>query len=101
GATSVNLTYWERHQFEKSWDGVAIEYSLNGGAWTDVPAPSNTAAGCTVTDVITDYQSLGCTDSPPINACGYSTSKKVISGPPTAPDPDPGCATPTGDLTAY
>ena len=34
GSTTLNLTYWERHQMEKGWDGVAIEYSKNGGAWT-------------------------------------------------------------------
>ncbi len=85
---------------EKGWDGVAIEYSLNGGAWTDVPAPSNsTTDGCMVTDVTLDYQALGCTGAPPINACGYPATKLVITGPPTAPDP--GCAIPTGALTAY
>jgi hypothetical protein len=99
GSTTLNLTYWERHQMEKGWDGVAIEYSRNGGAWTDMPAPSNSAAGCMVTDVTLDYQALGCTDNPPINACGYPASKSVISGPPSTPDPQ--CVTPTGDLTAY
>ena len=101
GSTTLNLTYWERHQFEKGWDGVAIEYSRNGGAWTDMPAPSNNSVsdGCMVTDVTLDYQALGCTANPPINACGYPASKSVITGPPTAPDP--GCVVPTGDLTAY
>lgn len=101
GAATLNLTYWERHQFEKGWDGIAIEYSRNGGAWTDMPAPSNNVLtdGCMVTDVITDYQALGCTDNPPINACGYSASKMVITGPPTGPDP--GCVVPTGALTEY
>ena len=99
GSTQVNLTYWERHQLEHNWDGVAIEYSRNGGAWTDMPAPSNTASGCTVTDVTTDYQTLGCTGAPPINACGYPAAKMVISGPPSVDDP--GCAVPTGALTSY
>ena len=100
GSTTLNLTYWERHQFEKGWDGVAIEYSRNGGAWTDMPAPSNSpVAGCMVTDVTLDYQVLGCTDNPPINACGYPATKMAITGPPTGPDP--GCVVPTGDLTPY
>src|SRR5258706_3198245 len=47
GATSLNLRYWERHQLEYHWDGVAVEYAVNGGPWTDAPAPSNSpAAGC-------------------------------------------------------
>src|SRR6185295_14088078 len=47
GATSLNLTYWERHQLEKGWDGIAVEYQVNGGAWNTVPTPSNsTGAGC-------------------------------------------------------
>jgi hypothetical protein len=100
GSATLNLTYWERHQFEKGWDGIAIEYSRNGGAWTDMPAPSNSLLdGCMVTDVTTDYQALGCTGAPPINACGYPASKMAITGPPTAPDP--GCVVPTGALTAY
>jgi hypothetical protein len=100
GSTTLNLTYWERHQFERGWDGIAIEYSRNGGAWTDLPAPSNLVSdGCMLTDVTTDYGALDCTGAPPINACGYLASKTVITGPPTIPDP--GCAVPTGDLTAY
>ena len=71
GATTLNLTYWERHELERGWDGIAIEYSRNGGAWTDVPAPSNSAAGCTASDVTTDWAPLECTGTPPINACGY------------------------------
>ena len=104
GGTSVNLTYWERHQMEVGWDGVAIEYSRNGGAWTDVPAPSNTtAAGCMTTDITTDYATMACTDNPPINACGYPTTKPVITGPRIPPDPAPlDCAaSTTGELTAY
>ena len=82
GADNVNLTYWERHQFESHWDGVALEYSLNGGPWTDLPAPSNSAAdGCMSTDVTGDYATLECTDDPPINACGYPATKPVITGP--------------------
>jgi uncharacterized repeat protein (TIGR01451 family) len=82
GAATINLTYWERHQIEKGWDGVAIEYSRNGGPWTDMAAPSNLPAdGCLVTDVTTDYATLGCTGAPPANACGYLTTKSVITGP--------------------
>jgi hypothetical protein len=100
GAATVNLTYWERHQFENGWDGVAIEYSRNGGPWTDLPAPSNSAAdGCMTTDTTADYATLECTDDPPINACAYPASKPVITGPGVLPVND--CAAPPGDLTDY
>ncbi len=105
GATSVNLTYWERHQLEKGWDGVAIEYSRNGGAWTDVPAPSNaTANGCASTDSTADYATLECTQptagEPVVNACGYPVTKMVITGPNNVPAGN--CTTyMTGDITNY
>jgi hypothetical protein len=100
GAATVNLTYWERHQFERGWDGVAIEYSRNGGPWTDMPAPSNSAAdGCMTSDSTADYETLECTDDPPINACGYPASKPVITGPGLLPVND--CAAPPGELTNY
>jgi hypothetical protein len=101
GATSLNLTYWERHQLEKGWDGVAIEYSRNGGPWTDVPAPSNaTADGCLASDITADYATLECTQptagEPVVNACGYPVTKQVITGPNNVPLP-PG----VGDCAAY
>jgi hypothetical protein len=105
GASTVNLTYWERHQIEKGWDGVAIEYSRNGGAWTDVPAPSNaTADGCMASDVTGDYATLECTrpsaTQPVINACGYPVTKMVITGPSVTPVGD--CTTyMTGEITNY
>ncbi len=101
GTTTLNLTYWERHQMEKGWDGVAIEYSRNGGAWTDVPAPSSsTTDGCMVSDITADYAPLECTGAPPINACGYPASKAVITGPAAAGGVD--CTTfTTAALTAY
>ena len=50
-AGRVTLQYWERHQIEYRWDGVAVEYSVNGGAWIDVPPPSNDpAVGCAAGD---------------------------------------------------
>jgi hypothetical protein len=100
GATTLNFTYWERHQFEKGWDGVAIEYSRNGGPWTDVPAPSNsTADGCMTSDVTGDYATLECTDDPPINACAFAATKPVITGPASV---GVDCTTyMTGDITAY
>jgi hypothetical protein len=104
GATTVNLTYWERHQLEIGWDGVAIEYSRNGGPWTDMPPPSNAAAdGCASSDVTTDYATLACTGSPPVNACGFPATKPVITGPRIPPDPAPvDCtASTTGDITPY
>jgi hypothetical protein len=100
GSTTLNLTYWERHQLEWGWDGVAIEYSRNGGPWTDVPAPSSsTGDGCMASDSTADYATLACTDDPPINACAYPATKPVITGPSVAPVGD--CAVPTGGLTGY
>ncbi|HYR22550.1 MAG TPA: dockerin type I domain-containing protein [Chthoniobacterales bacterium] len=100
GSTTLNLTYWERHQMEKGWDGIALEYSRNGGPWTDVPAPSNLPTdGCMITDVTTDYAALDCTGAPPINACDYPASKAVITGPAMA---GVDCTTwTTGALTDY
>ncbi len=80
--TSVDLTYWERHQLEYQWDGVAVEYSVNGGAWADVPAPSNSAAdGCDPADATSDWQPLTCSQGSGGNACGFSTTKPVFTGP--------------------
>jgi hypothetical protein len=100
GSTSINLTYWERHQMEKGWDGVALEYSRNGGPWTDVPAASNLPTdGCMITDITTDYAALDCTGAPPINACDYPASKAVITGPAMA---GVDCTTwTTGAITDY
>ena len=82
GATTVNLQYWERHQIEYHWDALAVEYSVNGGAWTDVPAPSNSpAAGCAASDDTTGWEALSCTSAPPANACGYPDTKNVFTGP--------------------
>jgi hypothetical protein len=81
-AGRVTLQYWERHQMEYHWDGVAVEFSVNGGAWFDVPPPSNDpAVGCAASDDISGWEDLSCTQSPPINACGYPTSKRVLTGP--------------------
>jgi len=81
-ATTVNLQYWERHQVEYHWDAVAVEYSVNGGAFTDVPAPSNSeAAGCALSDDTTGWDALSCTGSPPANACAYAETKNAFSGP--------------------
>jgi len=82
GATSVNLQYWERHQIEYHWDGIAVEYAVNGGAWADVPPPTNSAAlGCAATDDTTGWETLSCTQAPPVNACGYSSTKNAFNGP--------------------
>ena len=82
GATTVNLQYWERHQVEYHWDAIAVEYAVNGGAWTDVPAPSNSVAeGCAASDDTTGWEALSCTSAPPANACGYPDTKNVFSGP--------------------
>jgi len=79
---TVNLKYWERHQIEWHWDGVAVEYSVNGGSWLDVPPLSNDPAlGCAATDDVTGMETLSCTQAPPVNACGYSSSKRAYTGP--------------------
>jgi hypothetical protein len=81
-SSTVNLQYWERHQIEYHWDAIAIEYSVDGAEWNDVPPPSNNAgAGCSPTDDTTGWESLSCTQSPPLNACGYPTFKNVFNGP--------------------
>jgi hypothetical protein len=82
GGSTVDLTYWERHAIEYHWDGVAVEYSVNGGSWLDAPPPSNdTGAGCDAADDTTGWEPMSCTQSPPINGCGYPTSKLVYNGP--------------------
>ena len=82
GASTVDLTYWERHQLEYHWDGVVVEFSRNGGAWTTVPAPSSSPAlGCASTDVTTNWETLSCTGAPPANACGYAATQNAIDGP--------------------
>jgi hypothetical protein len=79
---SVDLQYWERHQIEYHWDAVAVEYSVQGGDWTDVPPPSNSAAdGCDPGDTTTGWEPLSCTMDPPINGCGYPASKSAFNGP--------------------
>ncbi len=100
GATTINLTYWERHQIEQGWDGVAVEYQRNGGAWTTVTPPINLpASGCMTTDVITDWTALSCTGAPPANACADPATAQVITGP-VGSGAD--CTTwVTGALTAY
>jgi hypothetical protein len=83
GAATLNLQYWERHQLENHFDGVEIAYSVNGGPWTEVPAPSNSPAeGCDPADDTTDWDVLNCSSSGPnANACGIPQSEHVITGP--------------------
>jgi hypothetical protein len=81
-ASSVALTYWERHQIEYRWDGLAVEYSVNGGPWIDVPEPSNDpGVGCDLGDDLAGWEDLACTQAPPINGCGYPVSKAAFNGP--------------------
>ncbi len=81
-AATVNLKYWERHQIEYHRDAVAVEYSVNGGPWADVPAPSNNAAdGCDASDDATGWEPLSCTGITTSNACGFADTKLVFSGP--------------------
>jgi hypothetical protein len=81
-APTLDLQYWERHQIEYHWDGIAVEYAVNGGAWNDVPPPSNdTGAGCAATDDTSGWETLSCTQNPAINACGYPDTKNAFNGP--------------------
>jgi len=81
-AATVNLQYWERHQVEYHWDAIAVEYSVDGGEWTDVLAPSSSAAaGCAASDDTTGWETLSCTQLPPVNACGYPDWKNAFNGP--------------------
>jgi hypothetical protein len=81
-ASTVNLKYWERHQIEYRWDAIAVEYSVNGGPWTDVPAPSNSVgADCDPSDDTGGWETLDCTGATPANACNFPATKNVFSGP--------------------
>jgi hypothetical protein len=81
-AATVNLKYWERHQIEYHRDAVAVEYSVNGGPWNDVPAPGNNAAdGCDASDDATGWEPLSCTGITTFNDCSFADTKLVFSGP--------------------
>jgi hypothetical protein len=76
------LKYWERHQIEYHRDAVAVEYSVNGGPWNDVPAPSNNAAdGCDASDDTTGWEPLSCTGITTYNACVFADTKLAFTGP--------------------
>jgi hypothetical protein len=80
--STVNLDYWERHQLEYHFDGVAVEYSVNGGAWNDVPAPSNSPVdGCDPADATSDWEPLSCQTRDAPNQCGFPDTKAVFTGP--------------------
>ena len=80
--STMSLQYWERHQLEYHWDAIAVEYSVNGGPWADVPLPSSDpAAGCSLTDDTTGWEAITCTQNPPVNACGYADTKIALNGP--------------------
>jgi hypothetical protein len=77
--STVNLQYWERHQLEYLEDGVAVEYSVNAGAWNDVPPASNSEAlGCAASDETTGLDPLICRQFP---TCGFNSSMLVFTGP--------------------
>jgi hypothetical protein len=80
--STLNLRYWERHQLEYHEDGVAVEYSVNDTGWNDVSAPSNDPeSGCVTTDETSGWEALTCTGTTPVNACAYSDSKPLFTGP--------------------
>lgn len=65
------LTYFARYNLEFNWDGVVVEISTDGGStWTDLP-PSSGYPG-----------TLSETLNPPINACGYPSTRGAFTGPP-------------------
>jgi hypothetical protein len=67
--TSPVLTFWERFNLEYQWDGVVVEISQDGGAWTSLT-------------ISPDYPStFSQTGNPPTNACGYASSTKCFTGP--------------------
>ncbi len=81
-ASTVDLQYWERHQIEYHWDGIVVDYSVNGGPFTGVPPPSNdTGQGCAATDDTTGWETMSCTQDPPVNACGYTVAQSAFTGP--------------------
>jgi len=44
-STSVDpkLTFWRNHTTEQAWDGVRVEYNIDGGAWILLGGPNLTA----------------------------------------------------------
>jgi hypothetical protein len=83
-AASLSLQYWERHQLETRWDGVEIAYSVNGGPWTEAPAPNNSPAeGCDAADDTDDWDVLICSrpNTYDSNSCGIPQWGHVITGP--------------------
>jgi hypothetical protein len=82
GDDHPQLKYWERHQLDYHRDAVAVEYSVNGGAFTDVPAPSDSpASGCDAADDTSGWEALSCIQDPTVNFCGYPDTKIAFSGP--------------------
>ncbi len=63
------LTFWERFNLEYQWDGVVVEISDNGGAWTQLA-------------ITPDYPStFAQTGSPAANACSFASTVKCFTGP--------------------
>lgn len=66
--TPAVLSYAARWNLEDQWDGVVVEISVNGGAWTDLPPTGGYPS------------SFAQTGAPPINACAYAASQGAFSG---------------------
>lgn len=67
---NAELSYWARFNLEFQWDGVVVEISTDGGTtWSDL-AP---AAGYPNT--------LSETLNPPVNACGFPSTRSAFTGP--------------------
>ena len=62
------LTYKARYNLETNWDGVVMEVSTNGGAFTPLAPDAGYPS------------SFSQTQTPPINACGYPTTQGAFSG---------------------
>jgi hypothetical protein len=66
---NATLSYQARYDLELNWDGLAVEISNDGGAtWSDLP-PAGGYPG-----------TLSQTQNPPINACGFPSTRGVFTG---------------------
>ncbi|HEX5043604.1 MAG TPA: S8 family serine peptidase [Candidatus Polarisedimenticolaceae bacterium] len=66
--TTPQLLYFTRYDMESQRDGVVVEVSPDGGAWSDLPP-------------VGGYPStFALTQSPPSNACAYAAAQGAFSG---------------------
>lgn len=58
-ASAVQITFDHRYSFEATFDGGAVQYSVNGGAWLDVPPGNFTQNGYPAAPIIGLHDLLG------------------------------------------